>query len=138
MTEKKIKKILKSIRKQLGKYSDDTGYSDSYELGGMCGVCSYVIFKVFRDMGMKPMFHMGDYHCYVTMDGYWIDLTLKQFNNRCPYVYLKRKPYTQDDGYGNVHCLDDTAKTTKKIKKLFRGWDKEQNPFRQKLPEITI
>ncbi len=117
-----------------------TGYDryHNYDLSGYCGICSYVLFKLLRKMGYKPVLHMNDYHCFLTMDGYWIDLTLKQFNYKCPKVYLERKPYIKDDGYGNVHTKKYSAVTLKKIKKLFRGWPSDQNPFKQKLPKIKI
>jgi hypothetical protein len=134
----KIEKMLAHIREKIGDHIFEKGVSSRAHLEGMCGVCSYTLFKTFKKLGYKPLLHTNTYHCFLTVEGYWIDLTLKQFNPRCPAIYIKKVPYTKDDGYGNVHRKSKTARTIQEIKKMFRGWPDEQNPVKQKLPSIKI
>jgi hypothetical protein len=138
MNKPELLNILEKIRKKMKSHAILTSYSSPESLERFCGVCSYIVFRTLKDKGYKPTFHMGDNHCYVTTNGYWVDLTLKQFNKKCPSIYLKKRPYARDDGYGNVHKADNSAKTEAKIKRMFTGWGKEQNPFRQRLPKITV
>jgi hypothetical protein len=65
-------------------------------------------------------------------------LTLTQFNSKCPLVWFRKRPYTKDDGYGNVHRASKKARTLTRIRRLFRGWPEDQNPFKCKgLPNLT-
>jgi hypothetical protein len=97
----------------------------------MCGVASYLVFKTFKQLGYKPTFCMNDEHCFLLVNDYYIDLTLKQFGYRYPHVSIRRNPV-------KFQKIQDTAKTEKKIRKLFYGWVEYQNPFRQELPKIVI
>ena len=139
MNTKEIKKVLRATRKKLEQYIKHRKlWFNPEDLGGACGLSSAMVFRVLKDLGYRPVFHMNDYHCFVTVNGYWADLTLKQFNDVCPEVYLSRQPYRKDHGYGNVHKRSQSAKTERKMRRLFQEWPSEQNPFRQKLPSLTI
>ena len=131
MNTRKARQVLKTIRAEMEVHVKHTDYRLNDEtLAGMCGVCSYIVFVAFKKMGYKPTFHMNDIHCFVTVDGYWADVTLRQFADSAPRVYLRRTPYS------SVHDSDESAKSIKKIRRMFRGWSNDQNPFRRKLPTI--
>ena len=127
------RKLLKSIRQTLGNHIEKHNwrYSSKEELEGMCGVSSYLLFKTFKQLGYKPTFCMNDEHCFLKVNDYYIDLTLRQFKKRHPQVSIRKVPL-------KVQKIQYTAKTEKKIKRLLIQWDNTQNPFKQKLPKIII
>ena len=131
---KHIKKELRNVRFNIERYAAETGWTSSVHLAGLCGISSYVLFHWFKERGYSPTFHINDCHAFLTVDGYWVDLTLKQFDCDAPKIYLQKRPWVGDR---DVHAKGDSAKTVKKMKRLFRGWDKSQNPFRQtRLPKL--
>ena len=133
-----IRTTLKKSRKQMERYVSKNTCMSPTELDCMCGISSYILFLFFKKAGYNPTFCMNDYHCFLRIEDYWIDLTLKQFNIHCPKIYFHKHPYTQNDGYGNIHRCKQTAKTLRKVRRLFRGWPPEQNPFKlSSLPKIT-
>jgi hypothetical protein len=99
-------------------------------LNCMCGISSYMLFRYFRSVGLRPTFCMNDNHCFLRLGEYWVDLTLTQFDGKAPTVWFRRKPYKTLPDVGNVHRASKKARTYKKIRKLFRGWPIEQNPFK--------
>lgn len=135
VNEKEIRTILRNVRKQIVSYAEKY-YPNTcpIDLAGWCGIASYLVFLKLVSLGYEPTFNMNDYHCYITLGGYWLDLTLKQFNGKCPLIYCRKKPFTQDNGYGNIHVQDEMATSEQSIRRLFEGWDKDQNPYRLKPP----
>ena len=131
MNQKHIKSILKQIREELQCYAiRNHRYYGVRDLNCMCGIGAYLTFSVLKRFGYDPVFHMNSDHCFVTLDGYWLDVTLTQFDAKCPTVWFKRKPYAPKDWRGKIHVSKHSAKTEAKIKRLFRGWPRQQNPFR--------
>jgi len=103
MNIKLTKQVLRSARRKMERYAArDNSVSDIDSLNCLCGISTYVLFVCFKEMGYNPVFCMNDNHCFLRMGGYWIDLTLRQFNGKCPKIYFKKKPYRKDDGYGDV------------------------------------
>jgi len=133
MNNHTIRTLLKSIRRSLGDHVEINKWthSSSVELEGLCGISSYLLFKTFKQLGYKPTFCMNDRHCFLLINDYYIDLTLKQFGSRYPWVSIRKTPF-------KIQEMDDTARTERKIKRMFREWDNTQNPFRQKLPTIIV
>lgn len=133
MNNHKIRTLLKSIRRHLGDHVEINKWrhSSRKELEGLCGISSYLLFNTFKKLGYKPTFCMNDQHCFLKVNGYYIDLTLKQFGSWYPYISIRKTPF-------KIQKLDRTAETDKKIKKLFKDWHETQNPFKQKLPKITV
>ena len=106
------------------------------DLGGACGICSFLAFRMLRRMGYRPVFHMNDAHCFVTADGYWIDLTLTQFAPDADEVFFCDHPYRLEKRGVSAHKNGKTAKTEKAIRNLFKEWRDHENPFKQPLPKL--
>ena len=133
MNNHKIRTLLKSIRRSLGDHIEINKWTHSSrkELEGLCGISSYLLFKTFKRLGYRPTFCMNNRHCFLKINDYYIDLTLKQFGYRYPYVSIRKTPF-------KIQEVSEIAKTDKKIKRLFKQWDNTQNPFKQRLPKIVI
>ena len=109
------------------------------DLAGACGICSLMAFRVLKKMGLHPIFHMNRYHCFVTVGRWWVDLTLSQFTPRVDPIFFETHPYRYDIGaYGCVHTSTQHATTERAIQALFDEWPEEQNPFKQKIPNIRL
>ena len=133
MNLKLVRVALKEARKNLEGYATKQGWHfRTYKLNCMCGISTYILFVFFKELGYRPTLCMNDNHCFLKLGNYWVDLTLTQFNIKCPSVWFKRRPYRKDDGYGNVHRITWKGKTIPKVRKMFRRWPKDQNPFKQK------
>ena len=88
-------------------------------------------------MGYRPVFHMNDNHCFVTVDEYYVDLTLKQFVPHVDPVFFEDHPYRIENGnWGFVHRIKRKATTEKAIRRLFNQWPDNLNPFKQSIPKI--
>ena len=110
------------------------------DLGGACGICSFLAFRMLKRMGYSPVFHMNDSHCFVTADGYWVDLTLTQFAPDADEVFFRNHPYRLEKRGVLPHKKGETAKTERAIRKLFEEWRDHENPFKQpllKLPKVS-
>ena len=108
------------------------------DLEGACGICSYLAFLKLKRMGYRPVFHMNDEHCFVTVDGYYVDLTLKQFVPHVGPLFFEDHPYRIENGkWGFVHRTKKKATTAKAIRRLFKQWADEQNPFKQNIPKVS-
>lgn len=138
----KYRKMLEVVRTEL------VGFATVEEIGGvglnnalhcMCGISSYIVFNIFKDLGEKPIFHENTNHCFITVRGYYVDLTLKQFHYDCPNVYVNKKPYPSDNNLLYfVHKSERKARTTQEIREIFKNWDHDQNPFNHRLPKIKL
>lgn len=130
-----VKRDLLTLRKRFVRYVDKNGLDFPEDLAGACGICSYLSFLMLHRKGLRPIFHMNKHHCYVTVQGYWVDLTLTQFVQGCDPVFFKDHPYSYSIGWmGCVHRPGRKATSLKVIPRLFRGWPECQNPFKQNLP----
>lgn len=135
----KMRVALLDLRREMIKHIEKHNMPfNPTDLAGACGLCSALVFRFLKRRGYKPVFRMNHWHCFVTVNTYYADLTLKQFNRNAPNVYFEAIPYNHDHGMGNVHKTNRSAKTAKQIRRIFRGWPSEQNPFRQKLPKVTV
>ena len=106
------------------------------DLEGACGICSLLVFRMLKKMRYRPVFHMNNDHCFVTVNGYWIDLTLKQFIPHIDPVFFENHPYrTKSDRYF-AHRSKKKATTERCIRRLFAKWPKDQNPFKQNIPNL--
>lgn len=106
------------------------------DLAGACGICSFLVFRMFKRMGRRPVFHMNYDHCFVTADGYWIDLTLTQFASDADEVFFYKHPYRMEKRGVNAHQKGRTATTERAIRRLFKKWSDHENPFKQPLPKL--
>lgn len=130
MSDYKIRLILKKLRRALSEHViKHNWYVCSRELDTMCGISSYLIFNTFKKLGYNPIFCMNDEHCFIKLNGKIIDLTLKQFNKNYPAVMFRKTPT-------RYHKIQRQAKYISRIKRLFKPWPDDQNPFKQKLPKI--
>lgn len=110
------------------------------DLEGACGICSLLAFRKLKRMGYRPIFHMNEDHCFVTVEDYYVDLTLSQFVPHVGPLFFEDHPYRIEDGrWGFVHRSKkkNRATTERAIRKLFRGWDRTQNPFTQNIPKVS-
>lgn len=106
------------------------------DLGGACGICSFLVFRMLKSMGRRPVFHMNEDHCFVTADGYWVDLTLTQFAPDADEVFFRKHPYRMEKCGVNAHKKGRIATTERAIRKLFVEWAVQENPFKQPLPKL--
>lgn len=106
------------------------------DLGGACGICSFLVFRMLKSMGHRPVFHMNYAHCFVTADGYWVDLTLTQFAPDAAKVFFCKHPYRMEKRGVNAHQKGRTATTERAIRKMFKEWSDLANPFKQPLPKL--
>jgi hypothetical protein len=106
------------------------------DLGGACGICSLLAFRMLKKMGYRPVFHMNHDHCFVTAGGYWVDLTLTQFVPEADEVFFHPHPYRMERGGVKPHQRGRTATNERAIRKLFARWGDHENPFKQTLPKL--
>ena len=106
------------------------------DLAGACGVVSFLAFRMLKRMGYRPVFHMNDAHCFITVEGYWVDLTLTQFAPDADEVFFRNHPYRLEKRGVSPHKRGRTATTERAIRKLFTKWDDYGNPFKQTLPPL--
>jgi len=110
------------------------------DLLGWCGICSLRIFSSLRWMGKKPRFVMinnpysnNESHCAVLCDDYLLDVTATQFDMpRSVYVVpkIELEDLEYDRWFWNYRIACFIGTTTKSIKKQFKYWPCEQDPFR--------
>ena len=79
-----IKSALVILRNQLELYAKTHGHNYT-SLRCLCGVSSYLVFLKLKELGYQPIFYMNENHCFTMINGYYIDLTIKQFNNFLQY-----------------------------------------------------
>lgn len=132
-----VKRTLREARSQMQTYAAKSGMANTDTLCCLCGISTYVLFVFLKEHGYSPVFCMNDLHCFLKMDDYWIDLTLRQFDRSAPKIYCSNAPYQRKAFGRSVHAAKETAKTTKKVRRMFRAWPIDQNPFKQKdLPKL--
>jgi hypothetical protein len=139
-----IKKDLQKLRRKLKEYSICHKSYNEKTLECMCGISSLSTFRYLKKLKLRPVFHMNDVHCFVTCrinkKKHYIDLTLKQFHRKFPAVYFESfpaKPIPHWVEHDVPHYSKKSSNTEKKIKRMFVGWDKWQNPFKvNQIPEI--
>jgi hypothetical protein len=110
-------------------------------LGGACGICSFLAFRILKRMRLRPVFHINKDHAFLTVvlsKKHWLDLTLTQFVPMAGLVFLEDHPYPHCIEGEWIHRTCRRATTEREIRKLFSNWPDEQNPFKQKLPKISI
>jgi len=62
------------------------------ELTGMCGICSYFLFKTLKEKKLSPVFSINDEHCFVMLQGLVIDVTATQFYLK-DKIFIKKLPH---------------------------------------------
>lgn len=139
----KVKKAMKRLRRRVENscHKNELPFWPN-SLCGACGICSFLAFRKLKRMGLRPVFHINNDHCFVTIEldtKYWIDLTLTQFVHMSEDVFIADHPYRSDISWVHrVHRSSRRATTVRDIRKLFSNWPDEQNPFKQKLSKIFI
>ena len=138
MDHKHIKAKLLRLRRKMQRHvkKNDLPFP-SDDLGGACGLCSYMAFRMLKEIGYNPILRMNNEHCFLTLGKYYIDLTLAQFFPNTGDLYFKDHPYRYEHNIVCVHQIKRSARTIQEARRLFRGWPPEQNPFRQRLPLTT-
>lgn len=140
MKATKVKKAMIRLRRRVEKlcHRNELPFSPN-TLAGACGICSFLAFRMLKKMGLRPVFHINRDHCFVTVmldKRHWVDLTLTQFTTMTEDVFLADHPYRH--GRTPIHRSTRRATSVKEIRGLFSNWPDEQNPFKQKLPKISI
>lgn len=140
MKVRQLKIIANNVRSEMEAYvRRNNNFVNTKTLATQCGICSYLIFDALSKMGEKPVFNRNQNHCYITINGFWVDVTLRQFTENAPLVYVRREPYDYISSWaGWVHKPEKTATDIETIKMLLRTWPEEQNPFKQELPTIPL
>jgi len=133
----KIQRAMTRLRKriEISCHRNELPFSPN-TLGGACGISSFLVFRILKKMGFRPVFHINPDHCFVTVAAhkkYWVDLTLTQFASTAGDVFIEPRRFNS-----RVHRSNRRATRVADIRKLFNRWPDEQNPFKQKLPKITI
>lgn len=138
MKYKAVKQALTDIRDRMIDHVAKNNWPFSLsDLAGACGICSLLAFRMLKQMGYRPVFHMNDIHCFVTVKGYWVDLTLTQFAPDADEVFFYDHPYRlEKQGSGFVHRRGRRATTERQIRRLFAKWHEHENPYKQKLPQL--
>ena len=136
MNYDQVKYVLTAIREEFVEHvaKNDLKFPLD-DLEGACGICSYLVFQALTQMGLNPVFHMNDCHCYITVEKHYIDLTLRQFAGGAEQVFFHNHPYRiESTSFGFVHRHGKTARCENGMKKLFGEWENYNNPFQQRTP----
>lgn len=136
----KVKRAMIRLRRRVENscHKNELPFSPN-TLGGACGICSFLAFRMLKRMGLQPVFNINRDHAFVTVDlgqKYWVDLTLTQFVPTSELVFFADHPYRMKGDW--IHRSTRRATTVREIRRLFSKWPDEQNPFKQKLPKISI
>lgn len=132
MNVRYLNKIRKVLLKKYG--------PDDY-LAGYCAISSYLIGLKLMEKGFPVEICVNRCHCFLRVNGNYVDVTAKQFDFGYPSVYISSEPILDDNGYGlPVHGIECSFRMDKKsdlikIKKMFKVWPEFQNPFKN-LTEI--
>lgn len=100
------------------------------DMNGLCGIASYQIFNLLKDIGMSPRLCMNEYHAFVLCGGMIVDVTATQFCNSFPAVFVSpRKKWERWNihGYEPFKAEEKLSKLTD-INKAFGGWPYDQKP----------
>lgn len=116
---KEIISLLRSVRKTMVALATGTTSTDgSSNLGGWCVLSSYVLFHMLKRRGYHPEVCRNHGHAFINLDGWYIDITVSQFNSasrlergiRYPAIYCKKTPAKD-----SVHWIVDKTDKAEEI-----------------------
>lgn len=110
------------------------------DLGGMCAVAASELFIRLGKVGVQPTLHSVSTddggHCFVEVDGWFIDVTATQFGEEFKSVEIfssKRKPakFTKKSN----RWWSDSVKfsSVKELKKFLSDWPDNQQPLSRQM-----
>ena len=93
MNPTKVKKAMMRLRRRVENscHKNELPFSPN-TLAGACGICSFLVFRVLKRMGLRPVFHINNDHAFVTVvleRKHWVDLTLTQFHHTFSDVFVE-------------------------------------------------
>ena len=123
----RIRAIAHRVRKWAEKLQEQRGERGMWDenLGCMCGICAYEIFKRARRAGMRCRIAMSCHHAFVIYHGRVVDVTATQFGNRYPKVVVRRLKGSND----SIWKVRQIFRTTKALRIEMKHWENQQNPF---------
>ena len=135
----KLEAIAKKVREAVEQYApsivDNVECGDTTDLSCFCAIASHALMKAYRKNGIKASMIIGNYcgntHCWVEADDFVIDITMTQFDNEKPKVYIvdsykaeKIEGFEPEDCFRSIKQMEGwegqapTPKYTKNILKL--------------------
>jgi hypothetical protein len=96
------------------------------DLTGLCGICSYFLYRALKKKNLQPVFNSTGGHCYIVVIGCVVDVTATQFPNVKEKILFKAPPFP---GYNNHWGSAKSTTNKKDILRLFDKWETTQNPF---------
>jgi len=88
-TQHRIRKIAKNVRTWAEELQNEKLFWDR-DLGGMCAIASYELFKRLRRAKLKPVICVAPGHAFVQCKDLVIDVTATQFNSS--NIFLVNSP----------------------------------------------
>jgi len=124
---KEVRQIAKRVRNWGERLQQAVGMNEPSaqfwfeDLGMMCGVCTYKLFKELTAAGYSPVFANSDCHAFILLDGYIVDVTATQFGVTRKVMIRKHKKkeafeWTVVEAYHNQEHVDLRT----------RDWPKDQ------------
>ena len=126
----KIAQALIPVRRLLEDLHEEIVGFENYELTCWCGIAAYAGFVALKKHGFLPEYRQNQRHAFLKVEGYYVDLTIKQFerrdNREYPEIFVAKKPLSY------WHKTGHKTENLTEVRKFFRDWPDEQNPFKLK------
>jgi len=107
---------------------------DASDLCGACAISAYITYLYFRKRKFSPKICVTETHCFIEIQGYFIDLTATQFGIQEEILIMHRlkfKKFVKDKELVKISYFENIKKFNDLRK--FRGemchWYDNQNPF---------
>jgi len=92
----KLEQIAKKVREAVEQYApsivDNVECGDTTDLSCFCAIASHALMTAYRKNGIHASMIIGNYcsntHCWVAVDEFFIDITITQFDDEKPKVYI--------------------------------------------------
>lgn len=128
MTKNDLYELACRVRRRISRLRQSPKIIPEYQnydphLRGWCGISSYILFQELKNQGRHPRFCSNNMHCFLKYKKWYLDITLSQFDENYPHVYIEQKPVE------HIHVDYKTFLELEEIQNTFIDWPCEQNPF---------
>lgn len=133
---KLVRCVARNLRAEMEDFACATHLGDD-DLGGYCGIASYVLSRVLRAFGVRTEIryntHHHDGHCWLVIAGtdVVVDVTATQFQNResdVDYLYCIPKVLIASEGeFDWIYSPQKSRRTGASAARFLREWD-DQSP----------
>ena len=125
--KKSLKQTIKNIAKGVRSWAEDMHKKQPFhyteDLCGLCAIASAKLHKELKKQKIKSEIHFIDYHVFLMVDNYILDVTATQFGYRNKIIFRRNKK-------NNPHCWNSSEvfQDTKELimKQCKEGWPREQ------------